>query len=84
MNEEQRKHLNELIESTRCTKDYKCRKNNFKSLCTAVENEVFLECKEAHPEECPFSVCYKYKYYCQCPVRIYLASIAKNESSSEL
>ncbi len=71
-----KKELEEIIDGMQCPKDFKCYKSGLKSLCKAKKFDVYeslmcLNDEEAH--KCLFSVRYAYKYFCQCPLRNYIA-----------
>ena len=83
LNEEYTKHvkedikreIEEIIGGIQCPKDFLCCKAGLDNLCKAkdIGIESFLECLEKEPQDCKFSLFYGYSYFCQCPLRIYLA-----------
>jgi len=59
----------------KCPKDFQCYKRKYEELCKTEyfgETKV-LVCLEEEPQSCTFSLSYKNKYYCQCPLRNYIA-----------
>ena len=59
----------------KCPKDFKCYKKNYEKLCKADyfgETTVLL-CLEEEPQSCTFSLLFNDTYYCQCPLRNYIA-----------
>lgn len=59
----------------KCPKDFQCYKRKYKDLCKTEyfgETKVLL-CLEEEPQSCTFSLSYKETYYCQCPLRNYIA-----------
>jgi hypothetical protein len=72
--------INETIEKSECTKGFKCSTEGFENLCKAedVGMESYLHCLEEHPLECTFSVgFFGDRYYCECPLRVYIAKKLK-------
>ena len=59
----------------KCPKDFQCYKTKYEKLCKTDyfgETNVLL-CLEEEPQSCTFSLSYKERYYCQCPLRNYIA-----------
>ena len=59
----------------KCPKNFKCYKKKYDKLCKTEyfgETKVLL-CLEEEPQSCIFSLSYKDTYYCQCPLRNYIA-----------
>ena len=59
----------------KCPKDYQCYKKRYEELC---KTEFFgetkiLHCLEEEPQSCTFSLSYQDTYYCQCPLRNFIA-----------
>ncbi len=75
MKEEYRKKIEELIGQMQCPKDFKCAESGFENLCKARDLglESYLECLEDNPSRCLFAQSFGNKYYCRCPLRVYLA-----------
>jgi hypothetical protein len=70
-----KKQIEEIIGQLKCPKDFKCYKSGFEVLCKAkdIGIESFLECLEETPFACKFAVPFGGLYYCQCPLRVYVA-----------
>ncbi len=70
-----KKEIEKIISQFKCPKDFKCYKSGFDVLCKAKEIGLksFLYCLEENPADCPFSRTFGRSYFCQCPLRIYIA-----------
>ena len=79
MDEEQRKEIEEIVNQFKCPREVRCCKSDFKVLCKAkdLRLETFLKCLEEDPRSCPASVPFAHGYFCQCPLRIYIAKKLK-------
>ena len=65
----------EFMGKLKCPKNFQCYNKKFEELCKADsfgETNVLL-CLEEEPQLCTFSLSYKDSYYCQCPLRNYIA-----------
>jgi len=64
-----------IIGELKCPKDFQCCKGKNAEFCRAefMGESRFLHCFENKPGECIFSLSYEDKYYCQCPLRNYIA-----------
>ena len=70
------KELEAIVEGMQCPKDFKCYTSGLKSLCKAKKFDVYesLIClNDEEAEKCLFSERYAYNYFCQCPLRNYIA-----------
>ena len=70
----------EIIGKLQCPKDFICYKSDYEKLCKAGFNgkSAILHCLEEEPDECIFSLSIKDTYYCQFPLRNYIAeNVAK-------
>ena len=67
--------VEEIIGGLKCPKDFICYNTKYQKICNAgtVGGEKILCCLEEDPEGCVFSLLYKETYYCQCPLRNYIA-----------
>ena len=65
----------EIIGALKCPKDFKCYKSTYNELCAAEfqYRTNVLNCLEEKPDGCIFSLSYRDTYYCQCPLRNYIA-----------
>ncbi len=68
-------NLTELRKTTKCSKDFKCFTSGFKDICNAedIALNAYVKCKEKNPVFCKFSLFFGTEYYCDCPIRVYLA-----------
>jgi seryl-tRNA synthetase len=67
--------LTKIIGALRCPKNYHCYRTKYKELCKAelVGKLKIVHCLEEDSQGCIFSLLYKDAYYCQCPLRNYIA-----------
>jgi hypothetical protein len=67
--------VTEIIGGLRCPKNYHCYRTNYKELCKAefLGKLKVVHCLEEDSQGCIFSLLYKDAYYCQCPLRNYIA-----------
>jgi hypothetical protein len=79
MDEKTKKELEEIMGDMECPKDFRCYKSGLKVLCKAkdIGLDTYLECMEAYPQTCPFSVAFGYSHLCQSPLRVYIAKKLK-------
>ena len=70
-----RNRIEEIMGVMTCPKDFECCKSGFEKLCKATDigMEGFVKCLEVESEKCWFSVISGQSYFCQCPLRIYVA-----------
>jgi hypothetical protein len=75
MEKDYKREIEEIIGAMECPKDFLCYKSGLENLCKAkdIGVESLLECLEKEPQDCNFSISFGYSYFCQCPLRIYLA-----------
>ena len=79
MEEEHRRKIEKIIGQLQCPKDFKCTDFGFENLCKARDFGIddFLECLEDNPSRCSFAFHFGNTYFCQCPLRVYLAKKLK-------
>jgi hypothetical protein len=79
MDKELRIQIEEIISNMDCAQDFSCCEDNFSNVCQAkdVGASFFLECLEENPQQCEFSLHFGDAYFCQCPLRIYIAKKLK-------
>lgn len=79
MQQDSDKQIEEIIGQMKCPKDFRCWKSGLEVLCKArdIGQESFLECLEENPQECKFPLSFGYSYFCQCPLRVYIAKELK-------
>jgi hypothetical protein len=69
------KKIKEIIGHMQCPKDFKCASSGFDKLCKAKDcgMDHYLECLEDNPSPCKFVILFGERYFCQCPLRVYIA-----------
>jgi hypothetical protein len=77
MEPDHEKKLKELIGDLVCTKDFKCCTEGLENLCKAkdIGREVHLECLEASPSLCPFSMSFVTGHLCACHLRVHIVKM---------
>jgi hypothetical protein len=75
LDKKQRQQLEEIVNGIKCPKNFRCYKSGLEYLCKAedIGQESFLACKEKDGATCKFAVPLGKAYFCQCPIRIYIA-----------
>lgn len=75
MKEEFKKKIDEIMAGIQCPKDFKCVSTDLNQLCKARDIGLYnyLECLEANRKGCPFAFSFGDRYFCHCPLRMYLA-----------
>ena len=75
MDEEVRRKIEEIMEGMNCPKAFRCADAGFEGLCQARDFglENYLECHDDEPRNCSFALPYAHEFFCQCPLRVYLA-----------
>lgn len=71
------KELSALKADLVCAKDFKCCTGELENLCKAkvIELEVHLECLEASPSPCPFSMSFVGGHLCACHLRVHIVKM---------
>lgn len=71
--------IEELINGLECPKDFVCYKSGLQQLSKTrdIGLETFLICLENHANTCKFSVPFAELFFCQCPLRVYMAKKLK-------
>ena len=83
MNEEDKKRIEEIIGGLKCSKGFICAESGFERLCKArdIGLKSALLCYEENPEACEFALYSGAwpdgRFFCQCPVRVHLATKVK-------
>jgi hypothetical protein len=69
------REIEEIMEGLKCPKDFICYKSGFRVLCKAkdVGLESFIACLASNPYACKFPILYGGAFFCQCPLRIWIA-----------
>jgi hypothetical protein len=75
MDQKDKKGIEELIDGLECPKDFLCYKSKYDALCKAkdIGMKSFLVCLEENPRECKFSIDGGDYFFCECPLRNYIA-----------
>ena len=69
--------IEEFVGKLGCPKGFRCCTEGLEGLCKAQDVGLATECLEENPFECPFSVPFGGLYYCECPLRVYIAKELK-------
>ena len=79
MKDDDRKRIEEMTGNIKCPKNFKCVESGFENLCKAKDFGLddYLECLEEDPQKCKFALSFGNGYFCQCPLRVYLAKKLK-------
>ncbi len=74
MDTETIKAIEEIMERTRCPKNFRCVKSGFETLCKLKDSgrNHHFECLEPNPSDCAFAVFSGSDYFCNCQLRLYL------------
>ena len=66
--------INEIKKRMQCSKGFLCSKSGFSKLCRAkdVGLDHHLLCLEYAPSLCDFALLSDRKYFCTCPLRVFL------------
>ena len=64
-----------LMGTMDCPKHFECAESGFENLCKAADIGLtyHLACLEDDPPACVFSVSISGSYFCECPLRVYIA-----------
>ena len=75
MKKKHKQEIEHILNGLQCPKDFVCYTSGQEKLCEALDIglEAFLVCLESNPRECKFSVRYGGNFFCQCPLRVYIA-----------
>ena len=75
MDLKRQKEVEEIIGKIECPKGFLCYQSGFETLCSAkdIGLQKFLLCLNNNPQECTFSIDGGDTYFCECPLRIYIA-----------
>ena len=68
-------NIEDIIDKLQCSKGFECYKSGYKNLCKAedIGLESFLVCLEKNSSDCKFSISFGEGFFCQCPLRVYIA-----------
>jgi len=74
--------IEEIRKRMQCSKGFICAESGYKKLCRAkdVGMDHHLLCLEYAPSLCDFALLFDNKYYCACPLRVFLTkNLQKNK-----
>ena len=79
MKEDDGKKIDELMAGMQCPKGFKCAEAGFNRLCKARDFGLdnYLECLDENRAACAFALSFGNVYFCQCPLRGYIAKKLK-------
>lgn len=71
----QKEEIEKVMAGVTCPKKFECYKSNFKNLCKVRCSgaESIIECLSPDRGKCAFALAFGYSYFCQCPMRVYIA-----------
>ena len=77
--------IDEIRKRMKCKKGFNCAESGFEKLCRAKDIGLkrHLLCLEHAPSLCDFALLFEKKYYCACPLRVYLTKILKEQKESK-
>ncbi|MFC2028202.1 hypothetical protein ACFLU3_05895 [Chloroflexota bacterium] len=76
--------IKDIIERMHCPKNFTCVSSEFSNLCKAkdIGMKKFLVCLDEVPQECSFALDLdKSRYFCRCPLRVYVAKNVDNQDN---
>lgn len=75
IDQQHKRQIEKIISQMQCSKDFKCYRQKFTNLSKVrdIGMETFVECLEEQPQQCEFLTPFGYKYFCKCPLRVYVA-----------
>ena len=76
---EHKRQIEQIIRGMKCQKNFTCYKSRFTELCEAkdIGMQTFIECLDESSLGCNFSLPFGSKYFCKCPLRIYVSKKLK-------
>jgi hypothetical protein len=77
--------IDEIRKRMKCSKGFQCAESGFEKLCKAkdVGLKRHLLCQENASAACDFSLLLEKKYYCACPLRVYLTKNLQRDKMSK-
>ena len=79
INQEQKTRIEEIISEMECPKNFECYESGFTKL-TKIKDiglDTFVKCSADKPQNCPHSFPFGHKFFCKCPLRVYIAKELK-------
>ena len=77
--------IEEIRKRMKCSKGFQCAESGFEKLCKAkdVGLKHHLLCQENASAVCDFSLLLEKKYYCACPLRVYLTKNLQRDTMNK-
>ncbi len=77
MREEVKRKIADIMGEMHCPKNFICAESGFNELCRMIDIglESYLVCLDPDPTQCKFALSYDHKYYCRCPLRVYISKV---------
>jgi hypothetical protein len=77
--EDYAKEIEKIIDNLQCPKNFKCSRLGLERLCKAKDMglESHVLCLEEKPNQCKFASPFGGRYFCLCPLRIYIVKKLK-------
>ena len=77
--------VDEIRKRMKCSKGFQCAESGFEKLCKAkdIGYKRHLLCLEVDSALCDFSLFLGKKYYCACPLRVYLTKNLQKNTMTE-
>lgn len=71
--------VEQLITTFKCPLDFRCYKSQFEEICDAViiGDGKLVECTDEDAAKCGLSYSFGDGYFCECPLRVYVARTLK-------
>jgi len=72
--EEEKQKMLKMVKGMQCPSNFKCCNNGCQRLCQTkdIGKGDFVECLEKDPKGCKFAISFEDKYYCTCPLQVYI------------
>jgi len=79
MEEVHKRKIEKIVNEIRCPNDLKCYKSGFTNVSKVryKRPELYLECLEKEPQKCKLSLHRGNRFFCQCPIRVYIFKALK-------
>lgn len=70
-----REKIEAILGQMQCPQGFRCADTDFKKVCRArdIGSDTFLECLEESALDCVFAISFSDAFYCNCPLRVYIA-----------
>ena len=79
MEEVLKRKIKKIISENRCPNDLECYKSGFARVSKVryKRPELYLECLEKDSQKCKLSLHRGNRFFCQCPIRVYIFKVLK-------